>query len=279
MKPLDFGVMLGFGDDPREVLKKAQDVGAPTGQMGRPTGRYLAGEGLDELKKVIEESGVEITAVFCGFEGESYADIPTVRQTVGLVPNATRARRVEETKEIINFARAIGVNNVAAHIGFIPEDRSDPDYQELVAVLQDICDHAAGPDKGAGSGLDFSLETGQETAEVLLQFIQDVSRNNLKVNFDPANMILYGSGEPIAALKLLGKYVVGVHCKDGKWPTEEGQLGHETPLGQGDVGMDRFIATLKEIGYTGPLTIEREISGEQQIKDIKESMALLESLK
>jgi sugar phosphate isomerase/epimerase len=92
-------------------------------------------------------------------------------------------------------------------------------------------------------------------------------------------MILYGSGEPIPALELLGKYVDGVHCKDGKWPTKKGELGKEYPLGQGDVGIDKFIATLKKIGYEGPLTIEREITGEEQKKDIIEAIELLKKLR
>jgi len=273
MEPLALGVMLGVGENPRESLQKVRELGAPTAQMGRPPEKYLSGEGRDELKRIIDESGIEITTVFCGYEGESYADIPTVKRTVGLVPKGPRAQRVRETKQIIDFARGLGVRDVAAHIGFVPEDRSDPDYIEVVKVLREICDHAE------AAGRNFCLETGQETAEVLLQFIRDVARDNLKVNFDPANMIMYGSGEPIAALKLVGKYVVGVHCKDGKPPAEQGQLGHEMPLGQGDVGIDRFIATLKEIGYTGALTIEREITGEQQKKDIKAALELLESLK
>jgi len=273
MEPLALGVMLGVGENPRESLRKVRDLGVPTAQLGCPPEKYLAGEGRDQLKQMIADSGVEITTVFCGYEGESYADIPTVRRTVGLVPKDTRAQRIEKTRAIIDFARDLGVQNVAAHIGFIYDDPAEPDYAELVRVLQGICDYAA------ANGQNFCLETGQEKAETLLRFINDVDRPNLKVNFDPANMILYGSGEPIAALKLLGKYVVGVHCKDGTWPTEKDQLGREEPLGKGDVGIDRFVATLKEIGYKGALTIEREISGEKQLADIKAAIELLESLK
>ena len=273
MQPLDIGVMLGVGENPREILEKVRGLGVPTAQMGCPPQKYLAGEGRAELKRMIDESVVEITTVFCGFSGESYADIPTVRRTVGLVPKNTRAERVEKTKAIVDFANDIDVANVAAHIGFIYDDPADPDYPELVKVVQGICDYCA------KNGQNFCLETGQEKAEVLLRFINHVNRPNLKVNFDPANMILYGSGEPIAALKLLGGYVAGVHCKDGTWPTEENLLGHEEPLGKGQVGIDRFIATLKEIGYEGPLTIEREIGGEQQVADIKAAIELLDSLK
>jgi sugar phosphate isomerase/epimerase len=273
MQPFALGVMLGVGENPREGLDKVRKLGVPTAQMGCPPEKYLAGGGCEELKRMIDESGVEITTVFCGYAGESYADIPTVRRTVGLVPRRTRAERIEKTRAIIDFAHAIGVSTVAAHIGFIPEDRSDPDYQELVGALQGICDYAA------ANGRNFCLETGQETAKALLGFIRDVDRPNLKVNFDPANMILYGTGEPIAALELVGAYVAGVHCKDGTWPVEKHKLGTEVPLGRGEVGIERFIATLKEIGYKGALTIEREISGEEQKKDIRAAIELLNSLK
>ncbi|MBM4078947.1 MAG: sugar phosphate isomerase/epimerase, partial [Planctomycetes bacterium] len=129
------------------------------------------------------------------------------------------------------------------------------------------------------NGQEFSLETGQEKADVLLEFIHEVNRPNVKVNFDPANMILYGTGEPIPALKVLGKYVVGVHCKDGTWPTEKDKLGHETVLGQGKVNIPLFIKTLKEVGYAGPLTIEREITGDQHAKDIVAAREYIEKLK
>ena len=265
--------MMGVGGNPREGLRQVRALGVNTAQMGCPPAKYLAGEGVAELKKIISESGVTITTVFCGFDGESYDDIPTVRRTVGLVPRGTREARLAKTREIIEFAHRIGVKSVSAHIGFIPEDRSDADYKELVKALRDICDMCA------MNSQNFCLETGQETAETLQNFIRDVNRGNLKVNFDPANMILYGSGEPIAALVLLGKYVAGVHCKDAVWSEQKGVFGHEMPLGKGQVGIDRFVATLKQIGYTGPLTIEREISGEQQTKDILEAIALLRSLR
>lgn len=273
MEKMAIGIMLGVGEDPKESLQKVKDVGVNSVQMGRPADQYLSGQKAEELKKTIEESGITVTTVFCGFKGESYADIPTVQKTVGYVPTETRAERIEKTKEISDFAKFLGVDRVAAHIGFIPEDPEDKLYDEMVDTIRKIADYCK------ANGQKFALETGQETPEALLRFIKDVDRDNLTVNFDPANMILYGVAEPIPALKLLADYVDEVHCKDGKWPTEENQLGTESPLGKGDVGIEEFIDTLKEIGYDGPLTIEREITGEQQKKDIIEAIELLEKLK
>ena len=164
---------------------------------------------------------------------------PTVVRTVGLVPPETRAARTQEMKEISDFARLLGCDVVALHLGFIPHDTSDPLYRDVLAVTRDVCDHAK------ANGQNLHLETGQETADGLLRFIGDVQRDNLFVNFDPANMILYGTGEPIAALQQIGSRVRSVHCKDGKWAANPGQeWGQEVPLGEGDVGMENYLRTL-----------------------------------
>jgi sugar phosphate isomerase/epimerase len=157
-----------------------------------------------------------------------------------------------------------------------PEDPADPDYTAVREMVRRVADHAA------RHGQTFALETGQEPAPVLRKVFQDVGRPNLRINFDPANMILYGTGDPIEALSVLGEHVITVHCKDGNWPPKDrpGALGKEMPLGQGAVGIDRFIAKLKEIGYKGPLIIEREIADrEQKLRDVKMAIGLLERLR
>jgi sugar phosphate isomerase/epimerase len=273
LERMAIGIMLGVGEDPRESLRKAKEIGVDNVQMGVPPDKYLEGEGLEELRSALKEFGIKVTTVFCGFEGESYADIPTVRKTVGFVPRERRAERIRKAMKISDFAKGIGCDRIAAHVGFIPEDPSDPLYGEVVEAVREVAEYCK------GNGQLFCLETGQETAQTLLRFIKDVGMDNIRVNFDPANMILYGVGDPIEALELLKDYVVGVHCKDGKWPTEKDKLGHEVPLGEGDVGIERFIEKLKEIGYTGPLTIEREITGEEQKRDMLKAKALLERLR
>jgi sugar phosphate isomerase/epimerase len=128
-------------------------------------------------------------------------------------------------------------------------------------------------------GQTFALETGQESAHGLRCFLADAGSENLRVNFDPANMILYGNDDPIAALEVLMPWIDGVQCKDGRWPTAAqkaaGQLGDEVPLGEGDVNIPLFVEKLLAAGFRGPLTIEREISGEEQRRDILKAAELL----
>ncbi len=257
-------------------LEVAHELGVPTIQIHAPHKATRTQEAATKFLARLKEYGITLTAVFGGFEGESYADIPTVAKTVGLVPRETRAARVQEMKEIADFAKLLGCDVVALHLGFVPHDVSDPLYQEVLAVTREICDHCA------INGQNLHLETGQETAEGLLTFIQDVAVTNLFINFDPANMILYGTGEPIAALERVGQYVRSVHCKDGKWAKNPGQeWGQEVPLGTGDVGFENYLRTLEKIGYTGPLTIEREIpqEPERQKAEIGAAVKLLSDLK
>ncbi len=257
-------------------LEVARELGVSTIQLHAPAPQSRTQENADKFLARLKEYGIRLTAVFGGFEGESYADIPTVARTVGLVPPETRSERTQELKEISDFARLLGCNVVGLHVGFVPHDTSDPLYGEVLEVTREVCDHCR------ANGQNLHLETGQETADALLQFIGDVQRDNLFINFDPANMILYGTGEPIAALKKVGKYVRSVHCKDGTWAANPGQeWGREVPLGEGDVGMENYLRTLKEIGYDGPLTIEREIpqEPERQKAEIGHAIRLLNELK
>jgi sugar phosphate isomerase/epimerase len=236
-------------------LEVAQELGVPTIQLHAPHKNSRTPERAKAFLARLKDAGITLTAVFGGFDGESYADIPTTARTVGLVPHETRAARTQEMREIADFAKLLGCSVVALHLGFIPHDAREGAHQEIVKITQDLCDHCR------GNGQALHLETGQETADDLLAFIHAVGRDNLFINFDPANMILYGSGEPIAALEKVGKYVRSVHCKDGKWAANPGrEWGQEVALGEGDVGFEKYLRTLDKLGYTGPLTVEREVS-------------------
>jgi len=270
---MPLGVLLSIGADFADRLRRIKGAGFTTMQLVGPSGEWLAEPKRSEVKQLIAESAIRVTSVAAVYQGESYADVTAVRATVGLLPEATRAARIQDTKRCADFAKEVGAPNVSSHIGYIPEDRADQTYSALVAAVQQICDYLQ------RARMSFCLETGQESAGLLRQFIGDVARGNLKVNFDPANMIAYGTGDPIEALELLAPWVRGVHCKDAVWPPGEGQLGEERPLGEGAVGMERFLAKLKEVEYEGPLTIEREVGGEEQMAGFLHGKELLDQFK
>jgi sugar phosphate isomerase/epimerase len=275
LEELEVGVMFWAGRAPLELVREVQKLGVRCGQLGIPGDLVLEGA-AEGWKKTLEEEAFRLVTVFAAYNGEDYADIPTVQRTVGFIPAATREERETRTYQISDFAAAIDVPGIATHIGFVPEDTSDPDYMAVRDMVRRVCDYAAKHRQ------TFALETGQEPAEVLLGFFRDVDRENLRVNFDPANMILYGTGDPIEALGVLAPHVVSVHCKDGDWPPKDvaGALGTEQPLGSGSVGIPSYIEKLKSIGYTGTLNIEREVPDrEQRLRDIRAAIKLLNSLR
>jgi sugar phosphate isomerase/epimerase len=259
----------------RDNLAEMQSLGVQCGQLGVPGDLALTAQLAAEWKSALEEAQFPIVTVFAAYNGEDYADIPTVQRTVGFIPRDTREEREKRTYQVIDFAAAIGVESFACHIGFVPEDTTHPDYIEMREMVRRVADHAA------KNKQTFALETGQEPAPVLRAFLKDVERSNVAINFDPANMILYGTGDPIEALTALGPQVISVHVKDGDWPKKDtaGALGMERSLGQGAVGIPRFVAKLKEIGFRGPLNIEREAENqEERISDIRKAVGYLRSL-
>jgi sugar phosphate isomerase/epimerase len=259
-------------------LDVVRELKIPSVQIHAPHAGNRTRQAAEKFLSKCADAGITITCVFGGFDGESYADIATTARTVGLVPEETRAARAREMKEISDFTRHLGCDTVALHIGFVPHDRDSKSYRGLLDCTRDLLDHVA------ANGQKLHLETGQETAAHLLDFIGDVGRDNLFINFDPANMILYGTGDPIAALRKVGHLVRSVHCKDARWAPADQRgksWGTETPLGEGDVGMETYLRTLHDLGYTGPLTIEREIAHdrERQKADIGVAVRLLEQLR
>ncbi|MGN6544464.1 MAG: sugar phosphate isomerase/epimerase family protein [Aureliella sp.] len=276
MSDWDIGVFASIDAGLGVKLEVASELKIPTIQLHAPHRATRTPEQAEKFIQRLEELNIQLTAVFGGFDGESYADIPTVERTVGLVPPETRAARLQEMREISDFARLLGCEVIALHLGFVPHDTAAASYQEVVDVTRQLCDHAAQNDQAV------HLETGQESADSLLAFLSNVQRNNLFINFDPANMILYGTGEPIEALKKVGKYVRSVHCKDGTWSDQPGVTwGREVPLGEGQVNFEAYLTTLRDIGYRGPLTIEREIpqEPERQKAEIGRAVQVLTDLR
>jgi len=254
---------------PAETLAELTALGIHNGQLGIPGDLPLPGA-AETWKQAAADANFTIHTVVTAYHEESYADLATVQRTVGFVPRDYRSAREARTHAVIDFAEMLGAPGIATHIGFVPENSADPEYQAVLELVRRIADHAA--------PMTFALETGQETAPALLAFLEEANRPNLGINFDPANMILYGTGEPIEALTILAKQVLSVHAKDGTWPVAAGQLGSETPLGEGAVNIPAFLNKLRDIGYTKPVFIERESSDpHQRLLDIASALKLIEA--
>ena len=267
------GIFTSIGSGLGADLDAVNALNVPTVHLHAPQRDQRGGSRTQEIKREFAAANVEITVVFVGFAEDDYSTVESVIETVGLVPMGQRSARLRETLEIADFAAELGVGAIGMHFGFVPSDTQDPEFAAVVAAAREICDHCA------GMGQTFNLETGQETASKLLEFINAVGRENLAVNFDPANMILYGSGEPLEALELIGRHVKSVHCKDAKKRREPGQPWHaDAPLGSGDVNIERFLRKLNALGYDGPLTVEREYSADQKA-DIEQALELLVRLR
>ncbi len=274
LEDLEIGLMFWAGKDAHQTLREVKQFGVRAGQLGFPGELSLDGAAEAWDAALTQEHFTAVTAV-CSYAGEDYADIPTVQRTVGLVPPETRQERIARTKAVSDVAGKLAIDSVACHIGFVPHDPGGLLHSDIRDVVRDICDHCQ------AHGQFFTLETGQEPAKVLLRFMEEVNRPNLKINFDPANMILYGTGDPIEALDVLGKNVISVHCKDGDWPPASSPeaLGSERPFGEGSVDVPRFLSKLKEIGYRGILSIEREERDPtKRAADIRKAVSLLKNL-
>lgn len=255
------GVMLNSLDaDRMHAFAVAARLGFRVVHTSALPERGLAGPERLHYLSAARASGLAIASMFVGFDGQSYADIPTIRRTVGLVIPERREHRMEVALQYSDLAKELDVASLSAHIGFLPPVGSQ-EYPSLVETMRTIVDYCA------KNGQTFHLETGQESADELLQFIAAADRSSLGVNFDPANFLLYGSDHPLSALDKLARLVRGVHCKDGLRPKEPGILGAEVPIGQGEVNFPQFLRKLHAHGYRGPLVIERE-TGPNAVADV-----------
>jgi sugar phosphate isomerase/epimerase len=266
---IKLGVITTLNANPDEVLSKVAELGLPTCQLNSWDPQFYTDEIANLVNEAQKKHNVQVSSLWAGYPGPCVWNFIDGPKTIGLVPPEHREMRVQALLKSVDFAKKIGTPSITTHAGFIPEVPSDPLYEGTVEALRTI----AGACKD--NGLDFCFETGQETPITLLRAMTDIGTGNLGVNLDPANLILYGKASPVDALDILGPYVKGIHAKDGVYPTNPMELGHETPLGEGKVNFQAFIPKLKSFGFDGAITIEREISGPQQITDIKKAIDLL----
>ena len=249
-----------------------KDKGFDSFQLSSWNPDNFTDENAEFIKSVIEKYNVEISAFWCGWQGPCVWNFYDGQITIGLVPPEYRLMRVETLIKGADFAKKFGVNDIITHMGFIPENPYDPNFAPMCAAIRTVANHLKKNEQY------LLFETGQETPVTMLRCFEKVGTDNLGVNLDTANLILYGKGNPVDALDVFGKYVRNMHAKDGKYPTNGHDLGKETRLGDGKVDFKALFKKLHELGYDSYVTIEREIDGDKQIEDILYAKKYLEDI-
>ena len=252
-----------------ELVRLLGELGVEATQIACGDPHHARWSEGDDFPRVARDSGLTFTGAMLGFPGEDYTTPQTIQKTGGFGDPATRAERLDRLRWGIDRTLALGLTDLTLHAGFLPEV-DHPDRPSLMATLTE-----AG--KMAGDkGVTLAFETGQESALLLRTTLDELDSPALMVNFDPANMLLYDMGDPIHAVEILADRIKSVHVKDALRPTIPGNWGQEVPLGQGEVNIPQFLKTLRSIGYTGPLAVEREVgSGPARIADIRAGLNLI----
>lgn len=273
LPPMAVGLIIQPASGAEAAIARVHDLGMTNcflsldGYLGKMTGPLA-----QEIGGLLEKYEVAATAAEVVGPQPLVWDFLHGPSTIGLVPRATRTARMDALKETSDFAAMLGIPRVQTHCGFIPEDPADPLYEEAVTAIRAVAQHCA------GNGQMFLMETGQETPTTMSRTIHDVDQPNLGVGLDTANLILYGKANPVDAVDILGTHVRSIHAKDGRWPTDPMKLGEEVLIGTGLVDFEKVFTKLHGLGYTGAVTIEREISGPQQIADVRNEKVYLERI-
>ncbi len=280
MSVFKIGVMVdSFRVGIEEGIKKAKEVGGEGIQIYATSGE-MAPENLSisrrkELLDMIESNGLVVSAL-CGDLGGH-----------GFAIEEDNKERIEKSKRIMDLARDLNTDVVTTHIGVIPEDENHPRWK----ILQDACEELG--EYGDKVGASFAIETGPEKADTLKRFLDSLKSNGVKVNYDPANLVMVTDDDPVKGVYTLKDYIVHTHAKDGvllkKTDPEriynffaDGGIEDlrledyfkELPLGQGHVNFDEYLKALYEAGFKGFLTIEREV-GENPEADIRLAVEFL----
>ena len=223
----------------------------------------------DRMPEVARSAGFLMTGAMLGFPGEDYTTPQTIQRTGGFGPKELRAERLERFRWALDRVKKLGLSDLMLHAGFLPHG-NDPDRKPMLDVLAQVGDLAK------AAGVTVAFETGQETADLLRKTLDDLRSPNLKVNFDPANMLLYDMGDPLRAVEILAPDIRSVHVKDANRPNVKGQWGEEVPLGKGQTNTRLFVQALKKAGFRGPLVIEREVGNqEERLRDVAHGIRFL----
>src|SRR3954454_22515995 len=229
-----------------ELKRLVDGLGLDVVQIACGDPHHAAWDEGDRLPEAARAAGLRMTGAMLGFPGEDYTTPQTIQKSGGFGNPATRPERLERFQWALDRTRALGLTDLMLHAGSPPEPH-DPDRKPFLDTLAKVSDLAK------AKGMTVAFETGQETADLLRRTLDDLKCPNLKINFDPANMILYDMGDPIRAVEILGPDIRSVHVKDANRTKVPGTWGEEVPLGRGEVDIHKFVQALKQVGYTGPL--------------------------
>ena len=267
----DIGVLIFYKKevDLVEKFKLAKSMGINSCQLSIWDESMYSLEYAEIINDAVAQTEFKITAIWAGWDGPREWNFTYGPSTIGLVPPTYRDARLNMLKKASDLALNIGVDKIITHVGFIPENPDHPDFAGTVGALRNICRYLKARNQY------FLFETGQETPVTMLRTIQAIETDNVGINLDTANLILYGKANTLDSLDVFGKYVMETHIKDGVYPVDGMKLGKEVPAGQGKANLPAVIKRLNELGFSGTFTIEREISGEQQQKDIAMARDLL----
>lgn len=253
-------------------MKKVRNMGCDCCQITVWDTSLYTDEKGREITEAAQAHNVEISTLWAGWSGPKEWNFTGGPDTLGIVPAAYRMKRTEEILKGVDFAVKLGVARVATHVGFLPENVNDPQYCGVLAALRYIVKQCR------AKGVSFLFETGQETPVTLLRVIEELGDENVGINMDTANLILYGKANSADAITVFGKYVMDTHIKDGLYPTEGRSLGKEVKVGLGMANIPEVVKRLRAVGYTGNYVIEREISGDEQIRDIADTVQYLKEI-
>jgi len=272
---LGIGKMVRFNIPPEKSFQSLRDLGLRHCQLVAPPDSYLYGaEGrrnTRNLMSLLEEFDICATSLFISFPNQDWNDW---KNGIGLTPPATRAQRIARACRSADWARDLGIAQIASHVGYISEDPKDPNYPGFVEAMKGFCLLLE------ANGQVLAYETGQETVKTLARVMSDIGTANQRINFDPANLLIYNQEAPMELVEAMGELIVHIHCKDANRPVAGEALGHEVRLGDGQTNFPALFKALHRQGYRGPLTIEREIPpGPEELADTKHAIELIESLK
>src|SRR3984885_4550701 len=254
-----------------ELKKLLGRLGVDVVEIACGDPHHAAWDEGDKLPEAAKAAGFRMTGTMLGFPGEDYTTPLTIQHSGGFGNPATRPERLERFQWALTRTRELGLTDMMLHAGFLPEP-GDPDRKPFLDTLGKLSSLAL------SKGVTVGFETGQETADLLRRTLDDLKCSNLKINFDPANMLLYDKGDPLRAVEILGPDIRSVHVKDATPPTTPGAWGDEVPLGQGQVDIRRFLETLKKVGYRGPLCIERGVGSQEQcMADVAEGIHFVQA--